>query len=344
MKDPFPLNHWTHLAFLIDGPARQVTVYEDGAAIWTAKELTGLESILADAREVFLGASFGQGVPLRGGMDEIRLYAGTLNAQEIARTMLGHPDSPSEPRPRQWAQVRAGVPITLRWQGSPGATKYNLYAGVAPDRLDITASGLTVAEYSLNHLPADGQTLYWRVEAVVAGGLIPGPLWQFSIVSQPLEDLIPGATPWWADFPKYWRQIAPDVSLTDISGAGHRLRDYRGKHLLVVVWAPWCSPSRTQMTVLSHLREAMSEDELALLTITDESNRKALTDFIAGHPEITLPMCVTKTSSLPAPFRSAAHFPSIFYVAPDGVIKLGTVGLVPQATIQAILAATWPSQ
>jgi hypothetical protein len=83
---------------------------------------------------------------------------------------------------------------------------------------------------------------------------------------------------------------------------------------------------------------------LAILAITDESDRDAVPAFLACHPEITFPICLTKLSSLPAPFSLAYHFPSTFYVAPDGTIKLATVGPVPEAKMKAILAAARPSQ
>jgi hypothetical protein len=51
---------------------------------------------------------------------------------------------------------------------------------------------------------------------------------------------------------------------------------------------------------------------------------------------------MTRLSSLPPPFNEISHIPSIFYIAPDGLLTLGTVGAVPQATMEAILAAAWP--
>lgn len=341
---PLPMDRWTHLAVVMEGPAGRITVHEDGAVVWTVQGLTGLADVVQQAREVFLGASFVSNSRLFGGMDDARLYAGSLDGREIARTMLGHPDSPYEPSPRHWAQVHVTVPAVLRWQGTPAAVTYDLYTGAAADHLDLVASGLTRTEYSLKQPPAGGQTLYWRVHAVLGEDLISGPLWQFFVTNQSLGDVLVGQTDWWADFTEFYRQIVPDVSLTDIDGVGHRLRDYRGRHLLVVVWAPWCSVSRAEMTELSSLRKAMSEDELALLTITDETNEDILPGFLAGRPDITFPVCVTKTSLLPAPLSSVSHFPSIFYLAPDGLVKLGTVGRVPQATIKAILASAWPRQ
>ena len=203
------------------------------------------------------------------------------------------------------------------------------------------ARDLTTTEHLLKQAPTSGQTLYWQVEAVLKDGFVRGPVWQYSVTSRSLADAIAQATPWWADYTKYYRQTAPDISLTDLQGEGHRLRDYRGTHLLVVVWAPWCSKCRAELTELSELRQAVSEDEVALLTIVDESNQGALPDFLASRPDITFPVCVTKLSSLPAPFSSALHYPSIFYLAPDGMLKLGTVGLLPRAKIEEIIAAAW---
>ncbi len=344
VKDPLPVDHWTHLAVLMDGPSQKITVYEDGAVVWTVNGLAGLTNILKQAREVFLGTSFVLDSCLSGGIDDVRLYARVLDAQEVARTMFGHSDGPYEPSPRHWAQVHISVPAVLQWQGDDSTAAYNLYTGTSPALVSLTASGLTNAQYTLTRPPADGQTLYWRVERIRDDGFVPGPLWQFSVTGLSLEDVIAGASPWWVDYAKYCNQIVPDVSLTDIDGRGHRFRDYRGRHLLVVLWASWCSVCRTEMTEMANLAKAVGEDQLAILAITDESDRDAVPGFLASHPEVAFPVCATKLSSLPAPFSLAYHFPSAFYIAPDGVIKLATVGAVPQAKMEAILAAAWPGQ
>ncbi|MGE5296644.1 MAG: LamG-like jellyroll fold domain-containing protein [Solirubrobacterales bacterium] len=344
VKDPLPIDRWTHLAVAMDGPGQKITIYEDGAVVSTIKNVSGLTSVLSQAGDILLGASFSLDARLSGCTDDIRLYARALNAQEVARTMWGHPDSPWEPSPRQWAQTHVSVPAVLQWQGDDSATAYNLYTGTSSDSLSLTASGLTSAQHTLAQKPAAGQTLYWRVEAVRDGGFVLGPLWRFSVTSKSLDDVIADASPWWIDYTEHYRQIAPDVSLTDTDGRGHRFRDYRGRHLLVIVWAPWCSVCRTEMTALSSLRETMCEDRLAILTIANEADKADVLNFLVGHPEITFPMCTTKLSSLPAPFGQIYHVPAAFYIAPDGMLKLATVGSVSQATMEAILAAAWPAQ
>jgi thiol-disulfide isomerase/thioredoxin len=339
-----PVDRWTHLAVLMEGPAQKITVYEDGAVVGIVKGATSLTAILNQARDVFLGASFALDSCLSGGIDDVRLYGRALDAQEVARAMSGHPEGPYEPCPHHYAQLHAGVPAVVQWQGDDSTAAYNLYTGTSPDLMSLEASGLTNTRYTLARKPTDGQTLYWRVEAVRDDGTIPGPLWQFSVTNSSLNDVIAGASPWWVDYGKYNGRIVPDVALTDSEGRGHRLRDYRGRHLLVVLWASWCSVCRTEMVELANLAKAVGEDRLAILAIADESDKDAVPGFLASHPEITFPVCTTKISSLPVPLSLSYHFPSTFYIAPDGVIKLATIGPVPQAKMEAILGAAWPAQ
>ncbi|MEO5596352.1 MAG: TlpA disulfide reductase family protein [Lysobacteraceae bacterium] len=41
-----------------------------------------------------------------------------------------------------------------------------------------------------------------------------------------------------------------DLRLTDLAGASHPLADWRGRPLLVNVWASWCEPCRREMPLL----------------------------------------------------------------------------------------------
>jgi peroxiredoxin len=340
--DPLRTEQWTHLAVTLDASNLEVVVYQDGAAVLTVTGVTCLADILAQATQVSLAATFAPGTALTGRVDDVRLYARVLDTGEIARTMLSHPDSPYEPEPRNWAQRHVSAPAILRWQGTKDAAGHDLYTGSQPANMRMVQHVLSQTEYTLAEPLADGQTLYWQVESLRADGVIRSPLWQFSVTRETLDDIIVDrGQDWWADYTKHYGQVAPDISLTDLDGRGHRIRDYRGRHLLLVLWAPWCSACRTEMSHLAELRTVVSENELALLAITDTSNSSTLPAFLADHPEIDFPVALKKLSSLPAPFGAIAYIPSGFYIAPDGTIKLATVGAVPPAEIQAILRAAW---
>ncbi len=340
--DPLQTERWTHLAVTMNASARGVVVYQDGAAVLRVKEMTCLADILEQATQVSLGASFAPDLGLAGGLDDIRLYGRVLDPEDLARTMVGHPDSPYGPDPPLWAQRHISAPAVLRWQGPEGAAGYDVYTGSEPGNMRMVRRALDKTEYALKEPPADGQTLYWQVEALGAGGFLRGPLWQFSVTKQSLDDIVVDRRQdWWADYTEYYGRVAPDLSLTDVDGRGHRIRDYRGRHLLVVLWAPWCPACRTEMGHLSGLREIIGADELALLAITDTSNSDTLPGFLADRPEITFPVALRKLSTLPAPFGTITRIPSGFYIAPDGTIKLAIIGAVSPEEIQAILHAAW---
>jgi thiol-disulfide isomerase/thioredoxin len=50
---------------------------------------------------------------------------------------------------------------------------------------------------------------------------------------------------------------APDFAVTDLKGEPVRFADYRGKVVLVNVWATWCAPCRQEMPSMERLYEAV---------------------------------------------------------------------------------------
>jgi len=71
-----------------------------------------------------------------------------------------------------------------------------------------------------------------------------------------------------------------DFSLTDIHGQAWRLRDLRGKVVLVNFWATWCPPCRKEMPDMQALFERFSAQGLVILAISDETHDK-VDPFIA---------------------------------------------------------------
>lgn len=61
---------------------------------------------------------------------------------------------------------------------------------------------------------------------------------------------------------------APDFSVTDLQGASRTLADFRGKVLLLNIWATWCSPCQEEMPSMQRLREAVENEDFAILAIS----------------------------------------------------------------------------
>jgi peroxiredoxin len=61
---------------------------------------------------------------------------------------------------------------------------------------------------------------------------------------------------------------APGFSAVDLQGTSRTLADYRGKVLLVNIWATWCPPCQQEMPSMQRLREAVPDEDFAILAVS----------------------------------------------------------------------------
>lgn len=70
---------------------------------------------------------------------------------------------------------------------------------------------------------------------------------------------------------------APATAFEDPDGASTTLADFRGKPVLVNLWATWCAPCIAEMPTLDRLAERES-DRLHVLTISQDSDGREKVD------------------------------------------------------------------
>jgi thiol-disulfide isomerase/thioredoxin len=84
------------------------------------------------------------------------------------------------------------------------------------------------------------------------------------------------------------RQAVPAFDLERMGGGRLRLEDYRGRIVLLNIWASWCGPCRAEMPELDALAQELADSSLTLVTITDDVERERAAAFAAelgfGHP------------------------------------------------------------
>jgi thiol-disulfide isomerase/thioredoxin len=74
---------------------------------------------------------------------------------------------------------------------------------------------------------------------------------------------------------------APAISLADPAGNTLELSDFRGKLLLVNLWATWCEPCLREMPSLERLQSRLG-DRIAVIAVSeDRGGSKAVEPFIA---------------------------------------------------------------
>ena len=152
-----------------------------------------------------------------------------------------------------------------------------------------------------------------------------------------LEGIVKSAQTWDVPFISWIGRQAPDLTLEDVQGKRHTLSDYRGRNVLLVFWATWCPACNMEIPHLIELRKTFSEDELAILAITNETPGH-LRHF-ARDVGINYDVASLGGAVLPVPFGEVASVPTMFFIDRRGIIKLATVGLVSQEEAKAILQA-----
>ena len=76
---------------------------------------------------------------------------------------------------------------------------------------------------------------------------------------------------------------APEIAFEDPHGRPVRLSDFRGRPLLVNLWATWCGPCVVEMPSLDALAARENERLTVLALSQDMAGRQKVTDFFAAR-------------------------------------------------------------
>lgn len=127
---------------------------------------------------------------------------------------------------------------------------------------------------------------------------------------------------------------APDHGFFDRDGKPVRLADFRGKVVVVNLWAMWCVPCRTEMPTLARLAQAYAGNpDLLVLPVNVDDKPDSIADarsFVDVHE--------------PLPFYSDPEF-KLPFLFPDKGKMPQTILLDRQGRIRATFAgeADWAS-
>lgn len=77
--------------------------------------------------------------------------------------------------------------------------------------------------------------------------------------------------------------VAPDLGFVDGEGQPVRLSVFRGRPLLVNMWATWCGPCVIEMPSLDALAQAEGPALEVIAVSQDSEGRRKVSDFFAAH-------------------------------------------------------------
>jgi peroxiredoxin len=133
---------------------------------------------------------------------------------------------------------------------------------------------------------------------------------------------------------------APEINGVDVDGKPLRLSDYRGKVVMLVFWASWCSPCMSQVAHERALVERLKGQPFALLGVDCEDNKDTARGVMTRE-RMTWPNWFDGAVGT-GPIARRFHirgFPSVVVLDAKGVIRiraLSSVGL--DAAVDKMLA------
>ncbi len=63
-------------------------------------------------------------------------------------------------------------------------------------------------------------------------------------------------------------EAVPDITFNDASGKEIKLSDFKGRTVLLNLWATWCAPCREEMPSLDRLQKALGSDKFEVVALS----------------------------------------------------------------------------
>ena len=130
--------------------------------------------------------------------------------------------------------------------------------------------------------------------------------------------------------------MAPAYVFKTREGADATFADFRGKVVVVNLWAMWCAPCRTEMPTLARLDEAYPDDQLTVLPINVDATPDGLADarsFIDVHEP--LPLYSDMKFQLPFELPGEGKMPQTVLLDRKGRIRASFSGEADWASPEA---------
>ena len=123
----------------------------------------------------------------------------------------------------------------------------------------------------------------------------------------------------------------PDFSLPGLDGKQVNLSDYRGKVVLVNIWATWCPPCVEEMPSMQKLYNEFNGSDFEILAVSiDIQGREVVAPFMKNH-KLTFPALLDTQGTVKAAY-GLSGVPESFIIDKDGSLVKKVIGPLDWAT------------
>ena len=123
--------------------------------------------------------------------------------------------------------------------------------------------------------------------------------------------------------------VAPDFVVQALDGKVTKLSNFRGRPVLLNLWATWCPPCIEELPFLNKIQERYAGRGLVVLGVAGDEKPDNVRTFIGTHP-ISFPILLDPEGVVGTNY-GITGYPESFLIDRDGKLAAKYVGPLPLA-------------
>ena len=128
-------------------------------------------------------------------------------------------------------------------------------------------------------------------------------------------------------------EVLRDAPMLGLNGPARRLSEFRGRPLIITVWASWCGPCREEMPTLQTFYEKYKSNGFVLIGVNQEETRKVVEPFVKEFG-LTFPIWLDPAYLATEQAFKTLNLPSSYVIDRAGVVRLMWVGEISRAMLE----------
>jgi len=120
-------------------------------------------------------------------------------------------------------------------------------------------------------------------------------------------------------------ELVPNLNLKGFDGKSIQLWSFRGRLLILNVWAPWCAPCIEEMPSLDRLSRQLDPQRFAIIGLTVDDDRYLAEEFLLNK-HISFNNFLDEKRFIAETILGVDSFPQTFVISPDGILLARIIG------------------
>jgi thiol-disulfide isomerase/thioredoxin len=127
----------------------------------------------------------------------------------------------------------------------------------------------------------------------------------------------------------------PKLEVDTLSGKRIDVGSYKGKVLLLDVWASWCGPCKEELPMLDAMAKRLKSKGIEILAVSVDQERANVDKFLRSHGRWSLTVAHDPAGVI-AERLSPEKMPTSYVIDRSGIVRYVNAGFVPDdaATIE----------